>query len=116
MPNTIEVLDVQQNNLTHLPKKLPNKLIRLYLAHNKLVQINLEYFNENIMIDWSYNWVPYEPIKRWKNMSIYRHNQFFVYGSVPQPYKDLTYYKNYHKKCYQATLIVLNTYYKTPTL
>jgi len=55
LPNTIEVLDVQQNNLTHLPKKLPNKLIRLYLAHNKLVQINLEYFNENIMIDWSYN-------------------------------------------------------------
>lgn len=97
LPNTIEVLDVQQNRLTYLPKHLPNQLIRLYLAHNKVSQINIEQFNKIILIDWSYNCVPYFPIKRWRNMTVCRENQFFVYGSI-SPYKSLKYYKEKHKE------------------
>jgi Leucine-rich repeat (LRR) protein len=107
LPNTIEVLDVQQNHLTHLPKNLPNKLIRLYLAHNKVSQINLELFNANIFVDWSYNCVPFEPIKRWKNRVVCRENQFFVYGNI-SPYKCLKYYRNKHKNMYNEILIAIN--------
>lgn len=95
LPNTIEILDVQQNQLTYLPKHLPDKLIRLYLAHNKVTQINnLEHL---IFIDWSYNCVPYFPIKQWRNMTVCRENQFFEYGSI-SPYKSLKYYKQKHKE------------------